>query len=73
MDVLKEMMIDEIEKKVAEFKQQKETYEYNSYQLELILKNLKAGEELHPVEKNYLEIIFDWCFKKFDSFGVKVE
>jgi hypothetical protein len=59
MDILKEIMMESIEKKILEFKTEKEIYEYNEYQLQLVLDDLNEGKELSPVQKTYLEIIFD--------------
>lgn len=59
MDILKEMMMEEIQKKIAEFKQERDIFDYNQYQLGLILEKLKQGESLESVEKRYLEMIFD--------------
>ncbi len=59
LDILKEMMMEAIEKKILEFRTDKEVYAYNEYQLQLILDKLKRGEELEQVERGYLEIIFD--------------
>jgi len=59
LDILKEMMMESIEKKILEFRTDKEVYAYNECQLQLILDKLKRGEELEQVEKGYLEIIFD--------------
>jgi hypothetical protein len=59
VDILKELMMEAIEKKILEFKTEKEVYEYNEYQLQLILDKLNRGEELHQVEKGYLEIFFE--------------
>jgi hypothetical protein len=59
MDILKEIMMESIEKKILEFKTEKEIYEYNEYQLQLVLDDLNEGKELSQVQKTYLEIIFD--------------
>jgi hypothetical protein len=40
MDILKEIMMESIEKKILEFKTEKEIYEYNEYQLQLVLDDL---------------------------------
>lgn len=59
LDILKEMMMEAIEKKILEFRTDKEVYAYNEYQLQLILDKLKRGEELEQVERGYLDIFFD--------------
>ena len=59
MDILREMMIESVEKKMLEFMAEKEVYEYNELQLRLILEKLNNGEELNATEKKYLQIVFD--------------
>ncbi len=58
--LLKEMMMEEIEKKIKELQEERDIFDYNQYQLQLVLEKLKKGEELKQVEKGYLEIIFDY-------------
>ncbi len=57
MDIVREILMDKIEKKVLEFNSLKEVYEYNSFQLELILKKLENQEELSMIEHKYLDNI----------------
>ncbi len=58
-DILREMMMEQIERKILDFQTEKEVYAYNAEQLQLILDKLNDGGELDEVEKRYLEIIFD--------------
>ena len=59
IDILREMMMETIEKQILDFQTQKEVFAYNQKQLEKILNKLKKNKELNNVEKAYLEIIFD--------------
>ena len=52
-------MIEKIQEKVEEFRQEKEIYEFNERELTKIMVKLKNNKDMLEVEKNYLQVFFD--------------